>query len=130
MKISLITSATLALAAPSLALLATPAFAQQAPAPQATADGPNGISGLRDDMAVISSDGVKVATTAHISNEPDYGPEDSFFTSDVGVFMERRIRGREAYVEGDTVRLRMTAAQFRARGQNPPDDPKGHPPGH
>jgi len=114
-----------------LALVATPAFAQQAapatPAPAAAAAA-QGISGLRNGMAVISSDGVTVAKTAHIYSQPDYSAEDSFFTSDVGVFMERRIRGREAYVEGDTVRLRMTAAQYRARSQNPPDDPNGHPP--
>ncbi|MFJ6025350.1 hypothetical protein ACIQC9_12240 [Brevundimonas sp. NPDC092305] len=111
----------------ALALLATPALAQQAPRPAApaAADTPGGIRGLRTGMAVISSDGVTVAKTAHIYNRPDYGAEDSFFTSDVGVFMERRIRGREAYVEGDTVRLRMTAAQFRARQQNPPGEDNG-----
>ena len=102
--------------------VASPAMAQDAaPTPPAAAEA-QGIKGLRDGMAVVSSDGVTVAEIAHIYQRPDYGPNATFFTEDRYMNL-RRIYGREAFVEGDTVRLRMTAAQFRARSQNP-DDPK------
>lgn len=102
---------------------ASPAVAQDAaPTPPAAAAEAQGIKGLRNGMAVISSDGVTVAEIAHTYQRPDYGPNATFFTEDRYMNL-RRIYGREAFVEGDTVRLRMTAAQFRARSQNP-DDPK------
>jgi len=103
---------------------ASPAVAQQAAptAPAPATQEAQGIKGLRNGMAVVSSDGVTVAEIAHIYQRPDYGPDATFFTEDRYMNL-RRIYGREAFVEGDRVRLRMTAAQFRARSQNP-SDPK------
>lgn len=99
---------------------ALPAQAQQAaPAPAVTAQA-EGVKGLRNGMAVISSDGAHVAEIAWASTRFDYGPSETFFTED-RLMNYRRIYGREAVVEGDKVRLRMTAAQFRARMQNPPE---------
>lgn len=114
----------------SLAIVG-PAFAQTAPAPSSapapasTAD--QGISGLSDGMPVVSSDGVQVAEVAHLYRRTSYGPNDTFFTL-APLQLLRRIYGREAYVEDGRVRLRMTAAQFRARSQNPPDWINGSPP--
>lgn len=79
---------------------------------------------LRTGMKVYASDGVLVAETAHIPSPIGfYEPNASFFTVQERPFMERRIYAREAWLDGDVVRLRMTAAQFRARGQNPPGAP-------
>jgi len=72
-------------------------------------------------MPVISSDGVRVAETGHVPNgQRAYGADEMFFTADV-YYNLRRIYGREATVRGGSVHLRMTAAQFRARLQNPGD---------
>lgn len=117
MKTTLLAILALAAASPAVAQDAAPT----PPAASAPAEA-QGIKGLRNGMAVISSDGVTVAEIAQSSRQPDYGPNATFFTED-RYMNYRRIYGREAFVEGDTVRLRMTAAQFRARSQNP-DDPK------
>lgn len=105
------------------ALLATaPALAQEAPARSAaTVEAPpvsQSIS-LSDDMQVYSSDGVLVAKT-YLFRDEAYSGNDSFFV-EAPHFLLRRIYPREAYVDGSVVRLRMTAAQFGARQQNPPD---------
>ncbi|RZJ45786.1 MAG: hypothetical protein EON87_06650 [Brevundimonas sp.] len=74
---------------------------------------------VRNDMPVISSDGVEVARAAHITGgEKTFEPDEMFFTAD-RYYNLRRMYGREAYVAGGAVHLRMTAAQFRARHQNP-----------
>lgn len=74
---------------------------------------------LGNKMPVITSDGVQVAEVMHV---PDggrsFGPDETFFTAD-STYMLRRIYGREASLSGGEVRLKMTAAQFRARRQNP-----------
>lgn len=105
-------AAVLALAGPAAAV--GPAAAQASSA--APAVGPVTI---RNDMPVISSDGVEVAKAAHITGgEKTFGPDEMFFTAD-RYYSLRRMYGREVYVAGGAVRLRMTAAQFRARHQNP-----------
>jgi hypothetical protein len=76
---------------------------------------------VHDGMAVISSDGVTVAKTAYIPKPSQtYVAERSFFTLEERIYFLRRIYPREAWVDGNVVRLRMTAKQFRARSQNPP----------
>lgn len=76
---------------------------------------------MHDGMAVISSDGATVAKTIYIPKPGQtYVAEKSFFTVEERIFFLRRIYPREAWVDGDVVRLRMTAKQFRARSQNPP----------
>lgn len=114
MKTTLLAILALAAASPAVAQDAAPT------PPAAAAAEAQGVKGLRNGMAVISSDGVTVAEIAHTYQRPDYGPNATFFTEDRYMNL-RRIYGREAFVEGDTVRLRMTAAQFRARMQNPPE---------
>lgn len=102
-------SAALALA--GSALTPAPALAQSIPAV--------GPITVRNDMPVISSDGVEVAKAAHITGgEKTFGPDEMFFTAD-RYYNLRRMYGREAYVAGGAVHVRMTAAQFRARHQNP-----------
>lgn len=74
---------------------------------------------LRNDMPVISSDGVEVAQVNHVTGgERAFGSDETFFTAD-RYYNLRRIYGREAQVAGGAVRLKMTAAEFRARSQNP-----------
>ncbi|RZJ18427.1 MAG: hypothetical protein EON91_05355 [Brevundimonas sp.] len=109
--------AILALAAASPAVAQQAATTEAAPAAATQAEG---VKGLVNGMAVISSDGGRVAEIAWASKPTDYGPNQTFFTED-RYMNYRRIYGREAFVEGDTVRLRMTAAQYRARSQNPDD---------
>lgn len=121
MKAALIGALSLALAGPAFAQVAMP----QPRPPQARAG--QGISGLSDGMPVVSSDGVRVAEVAHLYRRTAYGPNDTFFTL-APMQLLRRIYGREAFVEGGQVKLRMTAAQFRARNQNPPDWINGAPP--
>lgn len=122
MKAALIGALSLALAGPALAQEAAPqSRPSQAPAAA------QGISGLSNGMPVVSSDGVRVAQVAHLYRRTAYGPNDTFFTL-APMQLLRRIYGREAYIEGDQVKLRMTAAQFRARNQNPPDWINGVPP--
>ncbi len=72
---------------------------------------------LRNGMPVLSSDGVRVAETIHIYDAAYVG-DHSFFTTDT-TYRLRRIYPREAEVRGGSVHLRMTAAQYRARSQNP-----------
>ncbi|KQY89685.1 hypothetical protein [Brevundimonas sp. Root1423] len=122
MKTALIVAATLAIAGPALAGQAAPAAA---PAPATV--GAQGVSGLADGMAVVSSDGVRVAEVRHLYRRTSYGPNDTFMTL-APLQVLRRIYGREAFVEDGQLRLRMTAAQFRARSQNPPDWINGNPP--
>lgn len=117
MKTTLFAVLALAAASPALAQQAVPSPETAAPAVAAEAEG---VKGLRNGMAVISSDGAHVAEIAWASTKFDYGPNETFFTED-RYMNYRRIYGREAVVEGDKVRLRMTAAQFRARSQNPDD---------
>lgn len=98
-----------------LALSALLLAPQSAPAPASES------ITVQDGMPVISSDGVTVAKTIYVSKPAQtYVAEKSFFTVEERIFMLRRIYPREAWVEGNTVRLRMTAKQFRARSQNPP----------
>ncbi len=74
---------------------------------------------VRNDMPVVSSDGARVAVVNHVpGNERAYGPDEMFFTAD-RFYKLRRIYAREVSVAAGTVRLKMTAAQFRARNQNP-----------
>jgi len=84
-----------------------------AEAPAATGD----LLVLRDKMPVISSDGVRVAETIHILSA-GYAADHSFFTTDT-TYRLRRLYPHEVIVRGDTVHLKMTAAQYRARTQNP-----------
>lgn len=78
---------------------------------------------VRNNMAVISSDGVRVAETMHVpDNERTYAPDEMFFTADT-TYRLRRIYAREVTVQGNTVRLKMSAAQYRARNQNPEHHP-------
>ncbi|WP_292095291.1 hypothetical protein [Brevundimonas sp.] len=109
-------AAPAATAAPAAAAATT-----AAPAP-AEASAASGASiTVRNKMAVMSSDGVRVAEVMHVpNNERVYGPGEMFFTADT-YYNLRRIYGREATVSGDAVHLKMTAAQFRARLQNPDD---------
>ena len=117
---------------------AIPALAQSNPTPSTSAasqtaaqstaaSAAQGISGLAEGMAVISSDGVRVAEIAHLYGRTAYGANDTFFTL-APLQLLRRIYGKEAFVEGGQVKLRMTAAQYRARSQNPPDWINGMPP--
>jgi hypothetical protein len=121
MKTDLVVAAILALASPALAQQAP------APAPSPAAAPSKGVSGLANGMPVVSSDGVRVAEVAHLYGRTAYGPNETFFTL-APLQLLRRIYGREAYVEKGQLRLRMTAAQFRARSQNPPDWINGMPP--
>jgi hypothetical protein len=74
---------------------------------------------VRNEMPVLSSDGVRVALVNHVpGNERAYGPDEMFFTAD-RFYKLRRIYAREVSISAGTVRLKMTAAQFRARNQNP-----------
>lgn len=100
------------LAALALSLLfATPAAAQSAPGASTIL--------VKNDMPVLSSDGARVAVINHVpGGERAYGPDEMFFTAD-RYYKLRRIYGREATIAGGAVRLKMTAAQFRARNQNP-----------
>jgi len=98
--------------------LASPAVAQQRPSAPAAPAVSDTIT-LTRGMPVRTSDGVVVAETAHIYGDGVYSGDKSFFTL-APLQLLRRILPREAYVEGGEVRLRMTAAQFRARSQNPP----------
>jgi hypothetical protein len=122
MRFKPIIAVTLALAAPAEAFQdRPPASASVSPVRS------EGVSGLAKGMPVISRDGVKVAEVAHLYGKSAYGPNETFFTL-APVQLLRRIYGREAYLEKGQVRLRMTAAQFRARSQNPPDWINGVPP--
>lgn len=128
---------SLIMGALALAAAAPPAAAQSNPTRSATTPpatslpaqpgAQQGISGLAQGMAVVSSDGVKVAEVAHLYGKIAYGPNETFFTL-APIQVLRRIYGREAFVEDGQVKLRMTAAQFRARNQNPPDWINGMPP--
>ncbi|WP_137862304.1 MULTISPECIES: hypothetical protein [unclassified Sphingomonas] len=91
-----------------------------APQPRRTPPPPAALT-LRNGMIVYSSDGIAVAKTVHIRATEQYAPDASFFTDELKLFMERRIYAREAWVDGDVVRLRITAKQFFARSQNPPE---------
>lgn len=123
MRTNLIVTAALALASPALAQQST-----RAPASPPSAAAPaNGVSGLVKGMPVVASDGVRVAEVAHLYGQTAYGPNETFFTL-APLQLLRRIYGREAYVEKGQLRLRMTAAQYRARNQNPPDWINGMPP--
>ncbi len=74
---------------------------------------------VAEDMPVITSDGVRVAVVKHTTTGgTSYAPDKTFFTADP-YYRLRRIYGREASVSGGTVHLKMTAAQYRARNQNP-----------
>lgn len=74
---------------------------------------------ISNDMPVITSDGVRVAEVNHVAGGTRaFGPEETFFTADP-TYKLRRIYGREAFVEGGAVRLRMNAAEYKARNQNP-----------
>lgn len=76
---------------------------------------------VAEDMPVITSDGARVAVVKHTNTGgTDYAPDKTFFTADP-YYLLRRIYGREATVRGGAVHLKMTAAQYRARGQNPED---------
>jgi hypothetical protein len=76
---------------------------------------------VAEDMPVISSDGARVAVVKHTTTGgTNYAPDKTFFTADP-YYRLRRIYGREATVRGGAVHLEMTAAQYRARGQNPED---------
>lgn len=123
MKTNLVVAAMLTLASPALAQQATRAPAA-APSPTAQSEG---VSGLVDGMPAVTSDGVRVAEVAHLYRKTAYGPNDTFFVL-APLQLLRRIYGREAYVEKGQLRLRMTAKQFRARSQNPPDWINGMPP--
>ena len=95
----------------------TPASPAEQPAAPAASSG--GMT-LVDHMDVITSDGTRVAETLHVINgRHTYGAEQSFFTAD-RYYALRRFYPDEATVRGNAVHLRMTAAQFRARSQNPP----------
>jgi|GEM_PF-1537887 len=97
----------------------TAAATQAAPAEAPASSGAS--IALRNKMPVITSDGVRVAETIHVDGgEETYAPNQSFFTTDQ-YYRLRRIYGREATVRGGSVHLKMTAAQYRARGQNPED---------
>lgn len=126
MKAALIGALSLALAGPAFAQVAQPQ-PQPQPRPSPAPAAAPGISGLSDGMPVVSSDGVRVAEVAHLYRRTAYGPNDTFFTL-APMQLLRRIYGREAFIEGGQVKLRMTAAQFRARNQNPPDWINGMPP--
>ena len=90
-------------------------------APQTSVAPPSESITVQDGMPVISSDGVTVAKTAYIPKPSQtYANEKSFFTLEERIFFLRRIYPREAWVDRNVVRLRMTAKQFRARSQNPP----------
>lgn len=123
MKLNLAVAAALALTSPALAqqTARTPAAPAKAPAPA------EGVSGLVKGMPVLSSDGVRVAEVAHLYGQTACGPNETFFVL-APLQLLRRIYGREAYVDKGQLRLRMTAAQFRARNQNPPDWINGMPP--
>jgi len=93
--------------------------ASQAEQPAASAAASGGMT-LVDHMDVITSDGTRVAETLHVINgRHTYGADQSFFTAD-RYYALRRFYPDEATVRGNAVHLRMTAAQFRARLQNPP----------
>jgi hypothetical protein len=123
MKAALIGALSLAIAGPAFAQTATSQPSAPPPAPAAG----QGISGLSDGMPVVSSDGARVAEVRHLYRRTSYGPNETFFTL-APLQVLRRIYGREAFVQDGQVRLRMTAAQFRARDQNPPDWIDGNPP--
>lgn len=110
-------------AAPAAPRSASPA--QAAPRAQAPTAPPasGGVLTVRDHMPVVSSDGVRVAETMHIINgEHSYPADLSFFTAD-STYMLRRLYPHEVEVRGNTVHLKMTAAQYRARSQNPERHP-------
>lgn len=98
--------------------------APQAPAPGAAAPvaasaSAGGALVVSNKMPVISSDGVRVAETMHVPGDTRaYGPDEMFFTADT-TYRLRRIYAREVTVRGNSVHLKMTAAQYRARNQNP-----------
>lgn len=120
MKTMLLAALVLSIAAPVINL--PTAQAQSAsPAPV------QGISGLSKGLPVLSSDGARVGEVAHLYGRTAYGPNDTFFVL-APLQLLRRIYGREAFIENGQVKLRMTAAQFRARNQNPPDWVNGVPP--
>lgn len=74
---------------------------------------------LRNGMVVVSSDGVVVGDVMHVNGEVQaFQADETFFTAD-STYRLRRIYAREAQVRGDRVVLTLTAAQYRARGQNP-----------
>lgn len=74
---------------------------------------------VAEDMPVITSDGARVAVVKHTTTGgTTYAPDKTFFTADP-YYRLRRIYGREADVRGGAVHLKMTAAQYRARNQNP-----------
>jgi len=74
---------------------------------------------VAEDMPVITSDGARVAVVKHTTTGgTSYAPDKTFFTADP-YYRLRRIYGREATVRGGAVHLKMTAAQYRARNQNP-----------
>lgn len=74
---------------------------------------------VAEDMPVVTSDGARVAVVKHTTTGgTSYAPDKTFFTADP-YYRLRRIYGREATVRGGAVHLKMTAAQYRARNQNP-----------
>lgn len=86
------------------------------PAPEPPAEGTIVVA---EDMPVITSDGARVAVVKHTTTGgTTYAPDKTFFTADP-YYRLRRIYGREAAVRGGAVHLKMTAAQYRARNQNP-----------
>ena len=97
-----------------------PAPADQAAAAQsAPAASSEGGIVVAEDMPVLSSDGVRVAVVKHTTTGgTSYAPDKTFFTAD-RYYRLRRIYGREASVSGGAVHLKMTAAQYLARNQNP-----------
>lgn len=107
-------------AAAAVTLSAAPAFSASSasePAPALPSQG--AVLVLRNKMPVVSSDGVRVAEINHVTgSEQAFGPDKMFFTAD-RYYNLRRIYGREATVKGGIVHLKMTAAQFTARNQNP-----------
>jgi hypothetical protein len=93
-----------------------------APAGDAPTDGAAAAGGaivVAEDMPVISSDGARVAVVKHTTTGgTTYALDKTFFTADP-YYRLRRIYGWEATVRGGAVHLMMTAAQYRARNQNP-----------
>lgn len=110
-------------AAPAAPRSASPA--QAAPRAQAPTAPPasGGVLTLRNQMPVVSSDGVRVAETIHVTDgEYTFRADQSFFTTDT-TYRLRRLYPHEVEVRGNTVHLKMTAAQYRARSQNPEHHP-------
>lgn len=110
-------------AVPAPAAATAPAEAQAEPLPSEASASPETTLVIRNKMPVIASDGARVAETIHVNGaEESFGPDRTFFTTDQ-YYRLRRIYGREATVRGGSVHLKMTAAQYRARNQNPEHHP-------